>query len=137
MPDGEHCENVDVHLTSGSCSKCIQTATNKAAKRRQQNRLAQRTYRARKEAELSQAKLRIHHLEQLLEAQERSCLQLKRLIEKLNSEHMVNSNASAMTNEDVADPVYGCDSDTSTYFVMSHTDQPSSGDWLSHDGLSS
>lgn len=132
-PDRETCDSSDGQSGCGTCPKCLQTASTKADKRRQQNRLAQRTYRARKEAELSQAKTRIHHLERLLKAQERSYLQLKYIVEKLKSEQFENMHTRYLTNDHTTSPVPAFNPEMSGYFVSSHQDQGDVQDWLSPD----
>lgn len=84
-PEMEHDDHADVDSDCTSCVECRQTATEKKAKRRQQNRESQRKFRARKEAKLSDAKSRIRDLEALVKAQEKTNIELKLTIEELNS----------------------------------------------------
>lgn len=84
-PHDEDDDCIESYNDCTSCVKCRQTASQKKAVRRQQNRESQRKFRARKEAKLSDAKARIRDLESLVMALEKTNIELRRRVEELGS----------------------------------------------------
>lgn len=83
----QHSSETSKSIAKERCIECkgVESDVNKrrSDRRREQNRISQRVFRARKDAKLSNASSRIAHLEAMVRALERTNIELKLTIEDL------------------------------------------------------